>query len=41
MEGLAARDYSEKVALETYERIFDEGRRKVRAWAKADTAPPR
>jgi hypothetical protein len=25
-----------KVALENYERIFDEGRRRVRAWEKAN-----
>jgi len=29
-----------KVALENYERIFDEGRRKVRAWEKANVARP-
>ena len=29
-----------KVSLENYERIFDEGRRKVRAWEKANVAPP-
>jgi len=31
---------SEKVRLRNYERIFDEGRRRVRAWEKAHPAPP-
>ena len=30
-----------KVTLENYERIFDEGRRKVRAWEKANDGPPK
>jgi hypothetical protein len=29
-----------KVALENYERTFDEGRRKVRAWEKANISQP-
>jgi hypothetical protein len=27
---------SEKVRIKNYERIFDEGRRRVRAWEKAN-----
>jgi hypothetical protein len=30
-----------KVALENYERVFDEGRRKVRAWEKQNVSQPR
>jgi hypothetical protein len=29
-----------KVALENYERIFDEGRRRVRAWERAKITSP-